>query len=104
MGKVSELQEVMDRQSKELLQMKERVVSFSSRVSELEEDLDTARKDLIKSEDMNTRLQRDIREVMLMHKYMSSLHPHAVFSRLTQFCHKTWNICDHINYYYYSYA
>lgn len=62
-GKVSELQEVLDRQSKELLQMKERVVSLSSRVSELEEDLDTARKDLIKSEDMNTRLQRDIREV-----------------------------------------
>ncbi|XP_047678166.1 liprin-alpha-1 isoform X5 [Tachysurus fulvidraco] len=61
-GKVSELQEVMDRQSKELLQMKERVVCLSSRVSELEEDLDTARKDLIKSEDMNTRLQRDIRE------------------------------------------
>ncbi|XP_060780050.1 liprin-alpha-1 isoform X4 [Neoarius graeffei] len=61
-GKVSELQEVMDRQSKELLQMKERVVTLSSRVNELEEDLDTARKDLIKSEDVNTRLQRDIRE------------------------------------------
>ncbi|KAM9480823.1 liprin-alpha-1 isoform 3-T4 [Clarias gariepinus] len=62
MGMVSELQEVIDRQSKELLQMKERVVSLSSKVNELEEDLDTARKDLIKSEDMNTRLQRDIRE------------------------------------------
>lgn len=61
---MSELQDVMDRQSKELLQMKERVVTLSSRVSELEEDLDTARKDLIKSEDMNTRLQRDIREVI----------------------------------------
>lgn len=61
-GKVVELQEAMDRQSKELLQMKERVVSLSNRVSELEEDLDTARKDLIKSEDMNTRLQRDLRE------------------------------------------
>ncbi|XP_062861130.1 liprin-alpha-1 isoform X4 [Trichomycterus rosablanca] len=61
-GKVLELQEVMDRQSKELLQMKERVVALSNRVSELEEDLDTARKDLIKSEDINTRLQRDIRE------------------------------------------
>ncbi|XP_066540370.1 liprin-alpha-1 isoform X2 [Hoplias malabaricus] len=60
--KVSELQEAMDRQSKDLLQMKERVVSLSNRVSELEEDLDTARKDLIKSEDMNTRLQRDLRE------------------------------------------
>uniref|UniRef100_A0A3B4CXX6 SAM domain-containing protein n=1 Tax=Pygocentrus nattereri TaxID=42514 RepID=A0A3B4CXX6_PYGNA len=61
-GKVAELQDAMDRQSKELLQMKERVVSLSNKVSELEEDLDTARKDLIKSEDMNTRLQRDLRE------------------------------------------
>ncbi|XP_030622014.1 liprin-alpha-1 [Chanos chanos] len=61
-GKVVELQDVIDRQSKELVQMKERIVSLSNRVAELEEDLDTARKDLIKSEDMNTRLQRDIRE------------------------------------------
>uniref|UniRef100_A0A4W4GSF1 SAM domain-containing protein n=1 Tax=Electrophorus electricus TaxID=8005 RepID=A0A4W4GSF1_ELEEL len=61
-GKVADLQEVMDRQSKELVQLKERVVSLSNRVAELEEDLDTARKDLIKSEDTNTRLQRDIRE------------------------------------------
>lgn len=58
-----ELQELIDRQSKEVLQMKERIVCLTGRVAELEEDLDTARKDLIKSEDMNTRLQRDIREV-----------------------------------------
>lgn len=56
--------------------MKERVVALSSRVSELEEDLDTARKDLIKSEDVNTRLQRDIREVTFKRKYTaSSLYP-----------------------------
>lgn len=58
-----ELQEVIDRQNKDLGQMKERLSTLSSRVAELEEDLDTARKDLIKSEDMNTRLQRDLREV-----------------------------------------
>uniref|UniRef100_A0AAY4DUK4 SAM domain-containing protein n=1 Tax=Denticeps clupeoides TaxID=299321 RepID=A0AAY4DUK4_9TELE len=62
--KVSELQDAMERQNKELLQMKERVVALTSRVAELEEDLDTARKDLIKSEDMNTRFQRDIKESM----------------------------------------
>ncbi|XP_076845262.1 liprin-alpha-1 isoform X5 [Brachyhypopomus gauderio] len=62
LGKVAELQDVMDRQSKEMVQMKDRVVSLSNRVAELEEDLDTARKDLIKSEEMNTRLQRDLRE------------------------------------------
>ncbi|XP_067347362.1 liprin-alpha-1 isoform X10 [Channa argus] len=63
-GKVSELQEVVDRQTADLGQMKERIAAMASRVSELEEDLDTARKDLIKSEDMNTRLQRDLRESM----------------------------------------
>lgn len=47
----------------DLGQMKERMAAMASRISELEEDLDTARKDLIKSEDMNTRLQRDLREV-----------------------------------------
>ncbi|XP_057694389.1 liprin-alpha-1 isoform X3 [Corythoichthys intestinalis] len=63
-GKVGELQEVVDRQTADLGQMKERMAAMASRISELEEDLDTARKDLIKSEDMNTRLQRDLRESM----------------------------------------
>uniref|UniRef100_A0A1A8J6P3 Protein tyrosine phosphatase, receptor type, f polypeptide (PTPRF), interacting protein (Liprin), alpha 1 n=1 Tax=Nothobranchius kuhntae TaxID=321403 RepID=A0A1A8J6P3_NOTKU len=63
-GKVGELQEVVDRQTADLGQMKERMAAMVSRISELEEDLDTARKDLIKSEDMNTRLQRDLRESM----------------------------------------
>ncbi|XP_068175334.1 liprin-alpha-1 isoform X2 [Antennarius striatus] len=60
--KTCELQELVDRQTADLGQMKERMAAMVSRISELEEDLDTARKDLIKSEDMNTRLQRDLRE------------------------------------------
>ncbi|XP_043960070.1 liprin-alpha-1 isoform X4 [Gambusia affinis] len=63
-GKVGELQEVVDRQTADLGQMKERMVAMASRINELEEDLDTARKDVIKSEDTNTRLQRDLRESM----------------------------------------
>ncbi|XP_078141181.1 liprin-alpha-1 isoform X3 [Centroberyx gerrardi] len=63
-GKVGELQEVVERQTADLGQMKERMAAMVSRINELEEDLDTARKDLIKSEDMNTRLQRDLRESM----------------------------------------
>ncbi|MBN3308637.1 LIPA1 protein, partial [Amia calva] len=62
--KVIELQEIIDHQSKDLSQMKERLSALSGRVAELEEDLDTARKDLIKSEEMNTKFQRDIRESM----------------------------------------
>ncbi|XP_041131612.1 liprin-alpha-1-like isoform X19 [Polyodon spathula] len=64
LAKVMELQEIIDRQTKDLGQMKERLAALSSRVTELEEDLDTARKDLIKSEEMNTKYQRDVREVM----------------------------------------
>lgn len=62
-GKVGELQEVVERQTADLGQMKERMAVMVSRISELEEDLDTARKDLIKSEEVNTRLGRDLREV-----------------------------------------
>ncbi|XP_044126760.1 liprin-alpha-1 isoform X2 [Bufo gargarizans] len=64
LSKVIELQDVIEKQSKEQSQMKERLAILSNRVTELEEDLDTARKDLIKSEEMNTKLQRDTREAM----------------------------------------
>ncbi|XP_064513211.1 liprin-alpha-1 isoform X6 [Pseudopipra pipra] len=64
LAKVIELQDIIDKQNKEQTQMKERLTALSSRVAELEEDLDTARKDLIKSEEMNTKLQRDVRETM----------------------------------------
>ncbi|XP_073397854.1 liprin-alpha-1 isoform X3 [Dendrobates tinctorius] len=64
LSKVVELQDVIDKQSKEQNQMKERLAILCNRVTELEEDLDTARKDLIKSEEMNTKLQRDVREAM----------------------------------------
>uniref|UniRef100_F7E290 PTPRF interacting protein alpha 1 n=1 Tax=Ornithorhynchus anatinus TaxID=9258 RepID=F7E290_ORNAN len=64
LAKVIELQEIIDKQTKEQSQMKERLAVLSSHVTELEEDLDTARKDLIKSEEVNTKLQRDVREAM----------------------------------------
>ncbi|KAG8430711.1 hypothetical protein GDO86_020093, partial [Hymenochirus boettgeri] len=63
-GMVIELQEIIEKQTKEQGQMKERLVVLSNRVTELEEDLETARKDLIKSEEINTKLQRDVREAM----------------------------------------
>ncbi|XP_043093552.1 liprin-alpha-2 isoform X13 [Puntigrus tetrazona] len=62
-SQVVELQELLEKQNYELAQMKERMSSLSSRVSEVEQELETARKDLIKSEDMNNKYQRDIKEV-----------------------------------------
>ncbi|KAK2499687.1 hypothetical protein MC885_000127 [Smutsia gigantea] len=64
LAKVMELQEIIDKQSREQSQMKERLATLCSHVTELEEDLDTARKDLIKSEEVNTKLQRDVREAV----------------------------------------
>lgn len=85
-GKAGELQEVVERQTADLGQLKDNMAAMVSRISELEEDLDTARKDLIKSEDMNTRLQRDLREVRGLLQVTQSLssrapsEPRAFFS------------------------
>lgn len=65
-SQVVELQELLEKQNYELAQMKERMSSLSSRVSEVEQELETARKDLIKSEDVNNKFQRDIKEVQYM--------------------------------------
>ncbi|XP_059893880.1 liprin-alpha-2 isoform X4 [Gadus macrocephalus] len=61
-SQVAELQELLEKQNYELAQMKERMSLLSSRVSEVELELETARKDLIKSEEMNHKYQRDIKE------------------------------------------
>ncbi|XP_033180924.1 liprin-alpha-2 isoform X3 [Mastacembelus armatus] len=63
-SQVVELQDLLEKQNYELAQMKERMSSLSSRVSEVEQELETARKDLIKSEEMNSKYQRDIKEAM----------------------------------------
>uniref|UniRef100_A0A8C9SAQ1 PTPRF interacting protein alpha 2 n=1 Tax=Scleropages formosus TaxID=113540 RepID=A0A8C9SAQ1_SCLFO len=63
-SQVVELQELLEKQNYELAQMKERMSSLASRVSEVEQELETARKDLIKSEEMNSKYQRDIKEAM----------------------------------------
>lgn len=60
-----ELQELLEKQNYEMTQMKERLSSLSTRVGEVEQEAETARKDLVKTEDMNTKYQRDIREVVL---------------------------------------
>uniref|UniRef100_A0A8C1K3U2 PTPRF interacting protein alpha 4 n=1 Tax=Cyprinus carpio TaxID=7962 RepID=A0A8C1K3U2_CYPCA len=59
-----ELQELLDKANKELGQNRERISSLSNRMSELETELATARKDLLKSEELSTKHQRDIREAM----------------------------------------
>lgn len=69
-----ELQDLLEKQNYELAQMKERMSSLSSRVSEVEQELETARKDLIKSEEMNNKYQRDIKEVRA-HVHINTREP-----------------------------
>lgn len=61
-SQIVELQELLEKQNYEMAQMKERLAALSSRVGEVEQEAETARKDLIKTEEMNTKYQRDIRE------------------------------------------
>lgn len=74
-SQVVELQDLLEKQNYELAQMKERMSSLSSRVSEVEQELETARKDLIKSEEMNNKYQRDIKEVTAHVRF--NTHPRA---------------------------
>ncbi|XP_048214784.1 liprin-alpha-2 isoform X14 [Perognathus longimembris pacificus] len=63
-SQIVELQELLEKQNYEMAQMKERLAALASRVGEVEQEAETARKDLIKTEEMNTKYQRDIREAM----------------------------------------
>ncbi|KAM5239254.1 liprin-alpha-4 isoform 9-T9 [Ctenodactylus gundi] len=64
MGRVEELQELLEKQNFELSQARERLVTLTATVAELEEDLGTARRDLIKSEELSSKHQRDLREAL----------------------------------------
>ncbi|XP_045312386.1 liprin-alpha-4 isoform X3 [Leopardus geoffroyi] len=63
-GRVEELQELLEKQNFELSQARERLVTLTATVAELEEDLGTARRDLIKSEELSSKHQRDLREAL----------------------------------------
>ncbi|KAM4783474.1 liprin-alpha-2 isoform 2-T2 [Cyanocitta cristata] len=63
-SQVVELQELLEKQNYEMAQMKERLAALSSRVGEVEQEAETTRKELIKTEEMNNKYQRDIREAM----------------------------------------
>ncbi|KAM9148475.1 liprin-alpha-4 isoform 3-T4 [Pangshura tecta] len=63
-SRVVELQELLEKQNFELAQAKERLAGLVASVAELEEDLGTARKDLIKSEEISSKYQRDLREAL----------------------------------------
>ncbi|XP_048473622.1 liprin-alpha-3 [Rhincodon typus] len=62
--------ELIERQSTELLQMKERLAMLCRKVAEVEEELSTARKDLTKSEEVNAKLQRDLKEALAQREDM----------------------------------
>ena len=48
-----ELQEIIEKKSREQREMKHRLAALSAHVTELEKDLDMARKDLLNSKEVN---------------------------------------------------
>ncbi|KAG1949532.1 liprin-alpha-4 [Pimephales promelas] len=68
-----ELQELLDKANKELAQHRDRISGLTNHMSELETELATARKDLLKSEELSTKHQRDIREKEDMEERITTL-------------------------------
>ncbi|XP_072522641.1 liprin-alpha-4 isoform X3 [Salminus brasiliensis] len=68
-----ELQELLDKANKELATSRERSNTLNSRVAELEGELATVRKELLKSEELSTKHQRDIREKEDMEERITTL-------------------------------
>ncbi|XP_037388437.1 liprin-alpha-4 isoform X3 [Pygocentrus nattereri] len=68
-----ELQELLDKANKELATSRERANNLNGRVAELEGELAGVRKDLLKSEELNTKHQRDIREKEDMEERITTL-------------------------------
>lgn len=61
-SRVIHYEEEIEKQKSELEMARQQLNATVSRVSELEHDLDIARKDLIKSEDVNSRFQKEARD------------------------------------------
>ncbi|KAG5198085.1 hypothetical protein JEQ12_007775 [Ovis aries] len=64
LAQVIDLQDIIEKKSREQREMRDRLAALSAHVTELEKDLDTARKDLHKSKEANVKLQQDVREAM----------------------------------------
>ncbi|KFO24390.1 Liprin-alpha-4 [Fukomys damarensis] len=77
LGQVEELQELLEKQNFELSQARERLVTLTATVAELEEDLGTARRDLIKSEELSSKHQRDLHEVLGIQEAVAEVQTRA---------------------------
>lgn len=62
-GRVSELQELLDRTNKELAQSREHSAALGARMGELEAELANTRRELSRSEELSIKQQREQREV-----------------------------------------
>ncbi|XP_051932804.1 liprin-alpha-4 isoform X4 [Hippocampus zosterae] len=72
-SRVSELQELLDRTTKELSQTREHSASLNGRVAELEAELASARRELSRSEELSIKQQRDQREREDMEERITTL-------------------------------
>nr|CAI5863671.1 unnamed protein product [Callosobruchus analis] len=61
-ARIADLQQALEQQTSEISTWQRRVAEMQTRVGELEENLAKAQKELLKSQDINSKLQRDLRE------------------------------------------
>ncbi|XP_061840853.1 liprin-alpha-4 isoform X8 [Nerophis lumbriciformis] len=72
-SRASELQELLDRTNKELVQTREHSASLNGRMAELEAELASARRELSRSEELSIKQQREQREREDMEERITTL-------------------------------
>ncbi|XP_067361715.1 liprin-alpha-4 isoform X3 [Channa argus] len=72
-GRMSELQELLDRTNKELSQSREHSATLNTRLAELEAELANARRELSRSEELSIKQQREQREREDMEERITTL-------------------------------
>ena len=60
------LEDSYNKQTIELTTARSKITELNAKVGELEESLSAIQKDLLRSHELNAKLQRDIREVILL--------------------------------------
>lgn len=65
-SKVIELQDIVDKQANEIVVGRNKLIDFTGKMRELEESMSSAQKEVTRLQQENSRLSRDLREVLLL--------------------------------------
>ena len=75
-SKVIELQDIVEKQANEIVMGRNKIIDYSGKVRDLEDSMAAAQKEVSRLQQENTRLSRDLREVLLEVSIIKLLEKH----------------------------